>query len=369
MDDHSTLADDLRDNRRRALAAGCGAGSLAAVIGLVTTAGDPTTMDCTRLSWFGMALVFGVFAVALAAEWVVQEVGERGALLAAALLGALDLVGRTVAPVPLDIGEWLLAWMSYVVLIQVAAHVVWSRSGSAWRTWAPLLAAYALAGTALRPGQLVDEAAAIVVPLIGATLLEALQRTIVMVSRSEAAARAEAEIGRTDLLTGLWNRRGVVPVLEDLVAGDVVMLADIDHFKGVNDAHGHDVGDHVLRRVAQTLAGGLRRDDAVGRWGGEEFVVAVRGGDAGRLAERLRAAVAEHPGRPRVTISVGVASVAPDGDWQDAVRRADLSLYMAKEQGRDRVVVDATPLRAAGPADDLVRIVETDEAGTPPRAE
>ena len=172
-------------------------------------------------------------------------------------------------------------------------------------------------------------------------------------------------ISRTDALTGLRNRRHVEEYLARLVSlarrhaePIAVLLVDIDHFKSVNDGHGHDAGDAVLREVAGRMVGSVRLEDMIGRWGGEEFLVvlpntAAQG--AAELAERLRQVVADEPyglpdgGAISVTISLGCAASVID-DAATLVRSADAALYEAKESGRDRVVVaasDELPRRVA----------------------
>ena len=175
-------------------------------------------------------------------------------------------------------------------------------------------------------------------------------------ARTQAAAANRDAL--CDALTGLPNRRHLDVALdarlEDLRRygwSFGLLIADVDHFKAVNDTYGHDVGDQALRTVASTLAGGARAGDLVGRWGGEEFVILAKGGDErtlSSLAERCRALVASVTVRVGdvhipVRVSVGAAlAVAADGP-QDVLTRADAALYQAKEGGRDRVVVAATP--------------------------
>ena len=172
--------------------------------------------------------------------------------------------------------------------------------------------------------------------------LDALQRV-----RSERdLLRRDAQV---DPLTGLANRRALERGAQDRVEGRErfgVLFIDADHFKSVNDRFGHQVGDRVLVAISDVLKAGLRPGDAVGRYGGEEFVVLVAGAgpEAARLvAERLRCAVEsiEPPrGLERVTVSVGTAVFDPRdaGDTAQAVmRRADVALYAAKAAGRNRV--------------------------------
>jgi len=162
----------------------------------------------------------------------------------------------------------------------------------------------------------------------------------------------------TDALTGLHNRRefegGMVREMERARRMRVPLslaLVDIDFFKRINDQHGHDVGDRLLRAVADTLKAGIRRSDLVARIGGEEFALVLLGTEppgARVLLERLRLAVAalrvpDGAGAVGCTISIGITDrVEDDADWATLYKRADQALYAAKQGGRDRVV-EATP--------------------------
>jgi diguanylate cyclase (GGDEF)-like protein len=174
----------------------------------------------------------------------------------------------------------------------------------------------------------------------------ALDRTLSL-QAAEAAAT-------TDPLTGLPNRRYVDEVVALLGPGrraeDAmgVVMVDVDHFKRLNDRHGHAVGDDVLRAVARTIAAAVRDVDVPARYGGEEFVVLLR--RPGRavaleVGERIRAAVQRLDlrdlGVDRVTVSVGVAVGIGDGDRVgDLLVAADRALYRAKRNGRNRVEAD-----------------------------
>jgi diguanylate cyclase (GGDEF)-like protein/PAS domain S-box-containing protein len=122
-------------------------------------------------------------------------------------------------------------------------------------------------------------------------------------------------------------------------------FVDVDRFKHINDSHGHDAGDTVLRAVAGTLRAAARSLDLVARWGGDEFVAVLAHADADRLAviaERLRALVASSPvaaggARIAVTVSVGAASARPDDTPESLLARADALMYEAKLAGRNRV--------------------------------
>jgi two-component system cell cycle response regulator len=164
------------------------------------------------------------------------------------------------------------------------------------------------------------------------------------------------ELAVTDQLTGLHNRRYMEGQLGALVkrathGGDPVsaLMIDIDHFKKINDAFGHDIGDEVLREFAVRLASNVRAIDLPCRYGGEEFTVIMPGAqlaDAQRVAERIRLHVAGSPFRVAggrelltVTISVGVATTLGESDTPDALlKRADEAVYEAKAAGRNRVI-------------------------------
>lgn len=189
-------------------------------------------------------------------------------------------------------------------------------------------------------------------------LVEVFAATLTM-SLSNALAHERLTVqSRVDELTGLLNRRAGLHALAELVgpgsrrpASVAVAMIDLDHFKAVNDAHGHLVGDRLLTHVAATCRRALRADDLLIRYGGEEFVAVLPDQDAraaGAAAERLRSTVSRTPLRLRdgttvhVTVSVGVA-VPARGAVSDPVtgllHEADAALYRAKAAGRDRVEV------------------------------
>ena len=167
------------------------------------------------------------------------------------------------------------------------------------------------------------------------------------------------EMAITDALTGLHNRRYMETHLGSLIEQAStrgkplsVLVIDIDFFKSVNDTHGHDAGDDVLREFAVRIRKSIRGIDLACRYGGEEFVVVMPETDmavATMVAERLRRRIATEPfpihqgtGKIDVTISIGIAALAEAKDTAGTVlKRADLALYRAKRDGRNRVVPDA----------------------------
>ena len=166
-------------------------------------------------------------------------------------------------------------------------------------------------------------------------------------------------LSRTDQLTQLSNRFDLMAQLEIEVSRSnraqapfAIIMLDIDNFKLVNDRYGHNAGDEVLKSVASMLAGLLRVQDVLGRWGGEEFLFLLPGNsaqEAYQVAERIRHEI-ESMRIPvegielAVTVSQGIAVFQPDFDCDVSInmKQADDALYMAKQQGRNRVVIFGT---------------------------
>jgi diguanylate cyclase len=184
--------------------------------------------------------------------------------------------------------------------------------------------------------------------------LEASRRDFLELKRELASVQNEVLV---DPLTGLKNRRGLQRGIDEILtgrpgglAGCALLMADIDHFKKVNDTHGHLLGDRVLQSVAQVLLQSVKGRDLAARFGGEEFAILLpdtheRGATA--LAEQIRQTVAR--GRIRradrsepiggITISLGVAAYEPDETPEQWIARADQALYQSKQFGRDRVTL------------------------------
>jgi len=175
---------------------------------------------------------------------------------------------------------------------------------------------------------------------------------------SSSATREQlAQEASHDHLTGLWNRRAAIASLcRDLSRVEradeplALVLADVDHFKSINDTWGHHVGDQVLVELAARLRACVRGGDSIARWGGEEILLVLPSADertAAEAAERVRLAVNCRPftvdgGQLSVTISLGVAvtHAASADAWETLVQRADSALYRAKARGRNRVELD-----------------------------
>lgn len=167
-------------------------------------------------------------------------------------------------------------------------------------------------------------------------------------------------LSQTDELTGLANRRGVVTLVGPIIAGSMrnqrevsALMIDIDHFKQINDTHGHAEGDRVLIEVAQRISEALRAGDVIGRWGGEEFIAVLPETSldhAREMAERVRTAISHRPielDDDVITVTASVGYARSFGQTFDSlITDADDALYLAKSAGRDVVMT----LPAAAPA-------------------
>lgn len=199
----------------------------------------------------------------------------------------------------------------------------------------------------------------------GQSLHQAARNAVVFTR--ELAKRGNCNLGRTaavesliatynqnantDALTGIGNRRATEAALEEATQESAltnlpmsVILLDLDRFKMINDEYGHSTGDSVLSEVADVIFRNSRGSDAVGRWGGEEFVVVMPNAsleDAVEVAERIRHAVATmRKPTVRTTLSAGVSVARPGEPFKDVMMRADLALYRAKATGRNKVCTE-----------------------------
>lgn len=243
--------------------------------------------------------------------------------------------------------------LSYWALVAIMATIALNEVHHAW--------------VALQPGDVVSpfDSDSVRRALVAAVVSDVLAAYVLLMLNSERleaelrAARRDIEVlARTDSLTGLWNRRH----FEDTVEAEIsrarrdgtplaLLAVDADHFKRINDDHGHHAGDAVLRDLARLLASSTRPTDLICRWGGEEFMVLAPdtgSAEAAAMAEQVRLAVAGHDFGTvgGMTISVGAGELLPDESAEAWVRRVDAALYDAKQGGRNRVAVAGT-LRAS----------------------
>ena len=262
-------------------------------------------MRAVLLSMFGVAMIYAIFALpAKQVRWI-----TAGHLV---LLGIVMTVMSRWQPERYPAGEELLTFFQMCVVLPVFAVLAGRLSELSGRLGQQKIA-----------------------------LREALQRNV--------------ELAERDELTGLLNRRRATELLE-LCAKQTarggsfaIVILDIDHFKRINDSHGHAAGDVVLRHFAHVAQSILRDGDVLARWGGEEFLLVLptdSAASAAALSQRLRERTAAtsialpHGGAVTITVSIGVAALG-EGELTSAVlERADAALYRAKAKGRNRVEVD-----------------------------
>lgn len=282
----------------------------------------PTLAGVSGIAWFA------TIAPDLTARVVVASV-----CWLVVLLGGLHALwqGRSEAA----ISRRVMVGVFVVVVLFTFVRLFWFAGGAA------------SGSTVVDTGRLIN----IITPLV-ATVLPVIGTTAFLQMCSERIRRQWEHAASTDHLTGLANRFILAREGEARLArrgNDRLALAvvDIDHFKTINDRHGHEVGDLALRHVADRLRAACRASDLPARQGGEEFVVlfaAAPDEDVGALGERLRVAVEASPFRARgvelqMTVSIGVTAARDrDGGLDELLRRADRALYDAKRDGRNRVV-------------------------------
>lgn len=285
-----------------------------------------------------------------------------GWLAAAFAVLAVANFGRLVGLGPLVAGIGNLMFLGTGVFVLVIAFLAWRRGNRAagWFLFAwVLLEAFAIVTSArlLVTGAARDEAL-FYYGLPGSMVASAILTSLGVADRLRQQRHALGEAERrakTDPLTGVLNRRSLLEQLEAACRDArvnrhpvAVLFLDLDYFKSINDSYGHAAGDVCLAAIIRPIQAELRQSDIIGRYGGEEFVVALSGADtaaAQLIAERIRLRVAaqrlEVNGAPiQVTCSIGVASSDPLGVWGEAlIAQADAAVYAAKRLGRNCVQV------------------------------
>jgi len=340
-----------------------GLGAMGALASLVAHALRAEPSPVTALmSWIALA-VMGGYALAVRRPQVRLASLEVSLL---ALSGALAWVNLVVGlyllpdvPAAVDGARAMLHWLPVLFLFAYiafdaprAGRVAFALYGLALATVAPS-ALLGVGGGALGPVAvevLVQVFLAYGLLLAGLSFFAGQQRRL---AAWRATAEEMQELALTDALTGLANRRWAEAQLDVEVAragryghGCAALMLDIDRFKALNDTHGHAAGDAVLVDLAARLRAMVRSTDHVARWGGEEFLILAPETPieaAVELAETLRTRVAAeclgdcHP----LTVSLGVAAFRRGDSRGSLVERADVALYRAKRDGRDRVAVEA----------------------------
>ncbi|SEP17654.1 diguanylate cyclase (GGDEF) domain-containing protein [Trujillonella endophytica] len=336
------------------VAAGAAMGSINLLVDDVIRPG------ASRWIYGATMLLLGVVAATLAVR---RRIG-RWTIFALVLLG--DLIYLVIALSVTD----PLRYATPLMMLFAAFVAAWFLDG--WMLVAHLVVTPVIVAVALA-GSYDDVAGLLVQVCVDAGVLDlAAAGVFVLRRRIERLLASTQELSRRDPLTGLGNRRHLEEQARRVWRQSrrdgvrvAAMVLDLDHFKQLNDAHGHAAGDAVLRSVAAALTASVRPTDVLARLGGEELAVLGMVGDpteAHRLAERLRRAVAgaRTASGHVVTASIGIALVRPaegedpvDGLWR-LLDLADAAMYQAKQGGRDRVATVPAPRPPSAPAASVV---------------
>ena len=339
--------------RRRVLGVIVPLGAVATLVALVLrprSAGVLGTMD----GWF-LGLLAGCLAligVTLRTTWASRAESWLVTLLYGSLAGRL-LVGVAMAEPGASLNEFVPPFHHWLPIVVLVGYLILPSADALVRSalflavGAGAVIAWAVA-TWADPANATLRYALVEQYLVAHPICLALTHTVLRLR--SAVAEGQLRLGkassdaRTDPLTGLANRRGLQEAMQELELtgeGAGVALLDLDHFKALNDTHGHATGDTALVAVARALAEVLREGDVVGRWGGEEFLVLLRQPepDMEAVGERLRERVARVAVAETLSITawLGVTRAAPEEPLEDAIERADRALYAAKHAGRNCV--------------------------------
>ncbi len=332
----------------------------------IPTKSEPA-LDLAHSVWqpyfigYGLVTLAFLLRTAYSPSLVVRQLfGRMGALLL--LSGIVDAMYYYGPGSGLNAGAWFDILWSLMLLIPLVMAATWKAPDAVGpepepngkrRTFVvaqifPLL--YPLLVLGMFTG-LAKSYNFLAVSFVLASFMCSTARLLVTHQRLLVAQEALRREASHDGMTSLWNRAAILDILrrELLRAGRSgqsvgVILADVDHFKDVNDMHGHATGDRVLKAIAEQIASAIRPYDSAGRYGGEEFLIVApgcSGAEAFELAERIRSEIdktgAPNPLDPKVTLSLGVVSSSATSDEQALLHAADGALYEAKRRGRNRV--------------------------------
>jgi diguanylate cyclase (GGDEF)-like protein len=383
--DHQVLAEQMQQYMVRARITGANGPVASAYLVLTKWAiADPAWL----IGWWCVLLCVDMFSVAHSTaylrgkaplstdamrRWRNRQIASQ--TLAGLVWGCSAILNRDVAQIEMQAAMILVVVHNVVVIGMLS----FPRAATSWTIaiWSVPTAVLLWHGTldhlrlALGIGVLVGSHS-FYFSSVSSRLVEGIRKRLeadALAQALRASAERIHELATRDDLTGIYNRRHGMKLLKDWAhqpadrtelrsappKGLGLLMLDVDFFKRVNDAHGHPGGDEVLREVTRRLRAGLRDTDAIARVGGEEFMVLlpqVSPSGAVELADRLRAAVAQHPvllpASVPVTISIGVALVQRGEGIDAAMSRADKALYVAKDTGRNRVVLAPEPGHGPG---------------------
>jgi len=310
-------------------------------------------LDLAILSIFGgsAAIVIVVFSgYRFIAGQVIGGVVDLGIALALGAVVFYAWIGNVTRA-----GE---IFVVLAVIACIASSIVFGRTATYW-TYLVLSISFILAGVrvamitdlvliaAIAPQPLFDNHPERAIFIVTALLI--MVYGWIYSVRYESQRRKLEQMATMDPLTGAGNRRVMSDQLAEAATQGspaAVVVLDLDHFKEINDRHGHTVGDQVLVELADFVRARLREAEAFYRLGGEEFVILTPDTELDRVHERVDAMRREFKElmrsyAPAATISIGVAALRPGEDPSAWLKRADEALYRAKQAGRDRVVIDA----------------------------
>jgi diguanylate cyclase len=320
------------------------AATLFIIIGLLGLTNDalPGAVGYSKLTsaMFDAAnLAAGIIAMLL--PW--RRWSPRASLVLA-LVAMGNIVGASIAGV---IPEATIGFALVLTFVWVGS---WHPPRTAF-VLAPLILVANLVPFAVGPSQPNGAMAALILNIAVAIVVSETLARNAAATRQAQSAQAEAMLALaratvTDDLTGLGNRRHGNALLDSLAPGDTLAMLDLDYFKRINDTFGHAAGDDVLQQFATFLLSAVRGWDSVARFGGEEFIIVLRGDGAG-LEAIQRLLTGWRARSPLTTFSAGVAIHQPDQPHSSTLSKADAALYRAKAQGRNQAVVHTEP-RPAG---------------------
>lgn len=313
----------------------------AGLLGLGSELMPGATYDSALRTVYLVALAFGLAITRL--PW--SRWNPRTTLVLAGAAIGLIVAGRWYDPAGIDTlyGLWFVVAFGWVGSWHAPRTSMLLAPGAAIAYTIPFLPG--------SPAASAEALGTVVVAIpIGVVLAEVLAAKNAAARRAQEALEAAAVLleraNLTDDLTGVGNRRRANALLDDMQPGDGLVLLDLDHFKQVNDTYGHCEGDRVLMGLGSYLLEGVRDADCVARFGGEEFIVLVRGvGDElAAVVDRLLAGWRSVAGG--VTLSAGAVVHASGQGPADTLKRADGLLYRAKSTGRDKAVVERSGAEA-----------------------
>jgi len=336
---------DLAAHRRRVVLILMPVGALASIAGrLLSVQVNPFDAVFEPL----LAFVLSLFTLLAWRRWVSLRLVEAGLVVVVALYQLCGLYYYSLQGDLFRVG--LTATAMWFPLLYALAYLAMTPAGAALFSLGYFVGALLALPVGLAAGHRFTASA--VNPVVQFYLVNTVYLGLIgLYARYQREHAALKRMASSDFLTGLANRRCAEELIERHLAraeryGEAfsVLLLDLDHFKQVNDRHGHTVGDWVLREVSLRLSRALRESDVLSRWGGEEFLAlapATNAEQAKGLAERLSQALEGEllVGNLRITTSIGIATYEPGDTVERLVSRADAAMYQAKAMGRNRVVL------------------------------